>query len=112
MGELNFTIKVDSGSYTRLDKEYKDFINETLNKLDEEETHRWEIYNLIMSELLNSGLYNVFEEVKYRLTDGENPNEVMLDIIDRKEYSSSIIWFLKNRIESYLDEDFLKRFYD
>ena len=57
--------------------------------------------------------YQYFEEIKYRLTDGENPNEVLIDIISRykPENLNHLILFLMNRVEEYAEEDFLKRFY-
>jgi hypothetical protein len=53
-----------------------------------------------------------FDEVKYRLTDGENPNQVILDIINRDLDSvNGLVWLLKRRIEEYIEEDFIRRFY-
>lgn len=111
MEDLDFTIKGGSGTYSKLDKEYNNYINKTLRELDEEKGNRWDIYNLVMNELITLGLHKVFEEVKYRLTDGEEPNHIMLDVINREGNFSEISWFLKNRIEEYIEEDFYNRFY-
>jgi hypothetical protein len=46
------------------------------------------------------------------MTDGENTNQIMLDIINR--YSDSVdglVWFLKRRVEEYLEEDFYKNLF-
>ena len=111
MEDLDFTIRDGSGTYSKLDKEYNNYINKTLRELDEDKGNRWDIYNLIMNELITLGLHTVFEEVKYRLTDGEEPNHIMLDVITREGKLSELSWFLKNRIEEYIEEDFYNRFY-
>lgn len=111
MDDLEFTIKGGSGTYSILDKEYSKYINKILRDLNDEEGSRWDIYNLFMNELIKVGLVTIFEEVKYRLTDGEDPNLVMLEVIEREGYVSELAWFLKNRIECYIEEDFFKQFY-
>jgi hypothetical protein len=79
---------------------------------DEEVEARWETYNLIIKEffLVDDGKY--FQEIKYRLTDREDPNIVLLDIISRYCVSelSYLTWMLKKRIEEYVEEDFIRRF--
>lgn len=111
MEDLEFTIRDGYGTYSKLDKEYNNYINKTLRELDEEKGNRWDIYNLFMNELITLGLRTVFEEVKYRLTDGEDPNHIMLDVINREGNLSELSWFIKGRVEEYIDEDFFKRFY-
>ena len=52
------------------------------------------------------------KEIKYRITDNEDPNFILLEIIQREgENTEGIIWFLKKRIEEYIDEDFFNRFF-
>jgi hypothetical protein len=95
-----------------LDKVYNKHINMVINTLDEEDECRWEIYGIIIQELLNNQREDIFKEIKYRLTDGENPNEVFLSIIERDlDGFDGTLWFLKKRIEEYLEEDSYKRFY-
>lgn len=105
MKESNFTIKHGPGDFSNLDKEYNSYIKNSTRGLDDEKVNRWDIYDLIMKDLLKLGLNVVFEEVKYRLTDGENPNLVMMEIINRDYYESELAWFLKNRLELYIKED-------
>ena len=51
-------------------------------------------------------------EIKYRITDGEDPNIILLEIINREsETEDGLIWFLKRRVEEYIDEDFFNRFF-
>lgn len=109
----NFFIKAGQGKNSTLDKAYYRHINNLIETLDEEKEGRWETYNMIIQELINEGKSYYFNEIKYRLTDGEDPNTVMLDIIERDgETVSGLIWFLKKRIEEYLEDDYLRRFYE
>lgn len=110
---LDFIVKKSAGKKTLLDKAYTHLINNILVTMDEDQEERWGVYNLIIKELLiiDDGKY--FEEIKYRLTDNENPNGVFLDIISRyaSDELTSLMYFLGKRINEYLEEDFLKRFY-
>lgn len=113
MKDFNFTIKSGSGKYSNLDREYDKFVKKIIADIDNEtKIFRWEIYNLIMDELLKDGMINLFEEIKYRLTDGEDPNDVMLDILKSVSNSNGFLWLMKKRIEEYKEEDFYNRFYD
>ena len=111
MREFDFVIKSGSGKYTNLDKEYKQYVNNIMRNSDEDIKSRWETYNLIIEELIKEGRIDLFQEVKYRLTDNEDPNSIMLDIIDKTENQNSFIYFFKKRILGYKDEDFIKRFF-
>jgi hypothetical protein len=111
MEAKNLLLKSGGNCRTFLDKAYNKHILNLINTLDEEEESRWETYNLIVSELIKNTNKDFMKEIKYRLTDGENPNEVILDIIDREsENVGGLVWFLRKRIEEYIDEDFFKRF--
>ena len=108
----NFIVKASQRKSTNLDKAYNKLIIGILQTLDEEKEERWETYNSIVEELLRQGKGKYFEEIKYRLTDNEDPNQVMLDIIDRDEESvDGYLWFLRKKICEYVEEDFIKRFH-
>jgi hypothetical protein len=108
----DFLLKSNHGKKTILDREYVKHINKILTNIDEDEEARWETYNIVIQELINQGKGDYFQEIKYRLTDGENPNEVILDIIGRViDEVDGLIWFLKRRIEEYLEDDYIKKFY-
>ena len=97
---------------TTLDRAYKKHIVNTQITFDEEEEERWETYNLIVNSLIKNDNYNYVAEMKYRVTDGENLNEVLLNFIERNVLEiDGLVWLLKRRIEEYLEDDFLKRFY-
>jgi hypothetical protein len=108
----NFLLSNAQRTKTILDIAYKNHINVILESLDEEAKYRWEIYDIIICELIKQGNFDYFEELKYRLTDGEDPNEIILDFINREgEDVNGLIWSLKNRIEEYIEEDMFKRFF-
>ena len=105
-----FIFKANQGKNSTLDKAYNRHINNLINTLDEEKQARWETYNLIIQELINDGKSYYFSEIKYRLTDGEDPNKVMIDMIDRNKNNSGLLWFIRKRLLEYIDEDFYNRF--
>lgn len=106
MVNINFTIKAGIGKYSGLDKEYKKSLNKTMTNISEDKLHRWETYNLIMDELIKNGMVNLFEEFKYRFTDGENPNDIILNILSRVENTDGFLWLMKKRIKEFKNEDF------
>ncbi|MCB0510791.1 MAG: hypothetical protein KDC82_08500 [Bacteroidetes bacterium] len=95
-----------------LDKMYGRLIKEKLRTISEEDEERWYIYDTILYELKREHNYQSYDEIKYRLTDGENPNEVFYDIILRGDYSSSLIWLFKKKIEEFIEDDKYNRFLD
>lgn len=108
----NFLVGGNHGRKSRLDKLYYEHVSNLLQDIDEYEEIKWDTYGLIIESFINQGFNNVFKEVKYRMTDGENINKIILDLIDR--YSDSVdgvVWHLKKRVENYLEEDYYKEFF-
>lgn len=104
-------LRANQGKKSALDKAYNKHVKEVLDTVDEEIQERWETYQVIFEELVKEGKEAYFDEIKYRLTDGEDPNQVILDIIDRDmDNMNGLIWFLKRRIEEYIQDDNLRRF--
>ena len=110
MKDFNITIKAGTGKFNNLDKEYNNLVTLTMSDTDVDKKLRWEIYSIIMDELLNIDRIDCFEEAKYRLTDNEDPNLVMIDMIDRNKNSSGLLWFIRKRLQEFIDEDFYNRF--
>ena len=108
----NFKIKHKNGKYNSLDKAYNSLIIKALHNGNSEHAERWEAYNVIITELLKFGKEKYFEEIKYRFTDGEDSNLVILDILNREDEWPPLIWLLKKRVEGYAEEDQFKRFYE
>lgn len=112
MGTNILLLTTGHGKKSTLDKAYNQHLTNILNTLDEELQTRWETYSFIVEKLLEDGKSNYLKEIKYRLTDGENPNEIILDILEREaDNMDGLTWMLKRRIEEFLEEDFFKRFY-
>tara|TARA_R110000851_G_scaffold142800_2_gene281536 strand:+ start:3279 stop:3617 length:339 start_codon:yes stop_codon:yes gene_type:complete len=112
MEYFDFTITDGVGKYTSLDKEYNTFLRRTMENIDEDNLNRWEVYNVIIDELIKIGHNNIFQEIKYRVTDGEDVNIVILDAITNDiTNSSSLLWFMEKRIKGYIDGDFYNQFY-
>lgn len=110
---IDFIVKKGTGKNTPLDKAYTHLLNNVLITMDDEQEERWGIYNLMIKEMfqIDDGIY--FQEIKYRLTDGEDPNEVFLDVVARygTDEITSMLYFLNKRVKEYEEEDFYKRFY-
>jgi hypothetical protein len=112
MGFSNFLTSNKHKGFTKLDKIYYNHIGGLLKDFDEQEELRWDTYYLIIDNLTRQGYKSVLSELKYRITDGDNPNEVILDIIHRySENIDGVVWLLKKRVEEYLEEDFYKKFF-
>ena len=108
----NTNLNTGTGSNNNiLDKMYDRLVRGNLNYVNEEDEIRMETYNLILCELKREGDYKTYDEIKYRITDGEPPNNVFYDIILRGDYSSGLIWLFKRRLEDFIDEDSYSRFY-
>jgi hypothetical protein len=109
----NANSNMESGSKKDgiLDKMYDRLIREKLKTISEDDDDdRWYVYDTILFELKREHNYQTYDEIKYRLTDGENPNDVFYDIILRGDYSSSLIWLFKKKIEEFIEDDYYKRF--
>lgn len=112
MDNSKITIKVGSGTYNSLDKMYNKFINTSLSDTDDETLERWYTYETIMKELISLGKINLFEETKYRLTGGEDPNDIILDIINSNNEIKTTLWSYSRKLNEYKNDDLLKRFYE
>jgi DNA-directed RNA polymerase subunit N (RpoN/RPB10) len=85
---------------------YQRFLNKELSRLDDDKKiERWEIYNMISNELVAHGYTTEWDEFKYRITDKENPNDVIIDILDGIE-RTSLLHTLYGMVEVFKDEDF------
>lgn len=111
MKNTNPNTNTGPNKYKVLDKMFDRLIRETLKNINEEHEERLETYDLILYELKRECNYETYNEIKYRVTDGENTTEVFYDIIIRGDYSSSLIWLFKGRLETYLDDDYYENFY-
>ena len=112
MKSFNHPIKGGFGRCLNLDKEYNRYLEKTLKKIqDDDMLHRWETYNLIMEELIELNKLDLFDEVRYRITDDEDPNKVMIDVLNKTGVLSGFLWLIKKRIKDFINEDFENLFY-
>ena len=102
MRNTNFNSKKSGKNYPVQTKTYNQLIINKLIISDEYDEERWETYDIILYELQNESNYQICNEIRYRLMDGEPTNEVFYDIISRGDYSSGLIWLMKQRIEEYM----------
>jgi len=112
MKSFNHPIKGGFGRCLNLDKEYNRYLEKTLKKIkDDDILYRWDIYNLIMEELIELDKLDLFDEVRYRITDNEDPNKVMIDVLNKTGVLSGFLWLIKKRIKDFINEDFENLFY-
>ena len=71
-----------------LDNEFRMFVFERTYKAPVEEKQRWKIYNTILQELRWLGDEQSVDEIKYRITDGEDPDKVIKETIEYPKYFS------------------------
>lgn len=94
---------------TYLDITYYNYIENIINTTNIDET-RLEIYDLIIEDLMIQNRGELVAEFKYRFTDGEDPNEIILSLLERDDTLDGLIWCLKKRLEEFIEEDLYKRF--
>ena len=112
MGTNIFLLNPSHSKKSKLDEAYNNHLINILKSIDEEGEDRWETYSIIIEQLVKQGKGHYLKEIKYRLSDGENPNEVILSIIEREsEDIDSLTWFFKRRVEEYLEDDYFRKFY-
>lgn len=109
MVQNNYTIRTSPGKYTSLDKAYRKLIINEINKSDNN-FKRWEVYNLIINEIISENNPEIFDNIKFRVTGGENINEVLLDILTYDISQSLIVRDLTEKIRDYINIDWLNNF--
>jgi hypothetical protein len=95
----------NSKKISKLDKEFIRKIQTLKDLLPEAEFNdRFDTYELISVQMMELSCEHLFDEIKYRVTDGENINDVLIEILtklDDREHP----WFLKKELISYSEED-------
>ena len=71
-----------------LDNEFRMFVFEKTYKAPEDEKKRWKVYDTILQELRWLGDEQSVDEIKYRITDGEDPDKVIKETIEHPKYFS------------------------
>lgn len=91
------------GKFTLLDKEYKeDFDKRTEKAINNVEHEKCELQDMIMKQLMNENEITLIYETKYRVTNGEDPMSVLLEIFKRREDLRSLMWMQERRVEEHV----------
>ena len=112
MDTLEFFIKNGHGKFTSLDKEYQRILLDVVTSDNDKNKERWEVYNMIMGELLHLGAIRAFDEVKYRITDRENPNNIFADIIKKFKSKSVLLGGMERIVNEFIHEDKFGVYYE
>jgi len=71
-----------------LDNEFRMFVFERTYNATYDEKRKWKLYNTILEELRWLGDNETVDEIKYRITDGEEPEKVIKETIEYPKYFS------------------------
>lgn len=71
-----------------LDNEFRMFVFEKTYRAPSEEKQRWKLYDTILQELRWLGDEEGVDEIKYRITDGEDPDRVIKETIGYPKFFS------------------------
>jgi len=89
---------------------HKAFRDSSINKLYTDiEIERLITYNEILGEFIDLGYYDLYDEFEIRICNGECPNELLGELIDREEYRPTL-GYLSSQIEYFIDKDYIKYF--
>ena len=81
-----------------LDNEYRIYVFNKTFKAPVEEKRKWSLYNHIIEELNKLGDYNHVQEIKYRITDGEEPVLVLREKVSTIHTFSFNLQYLIERL--------------
>lgn len=81
-----------------LDNEYRNYVFNKTYKAPIEEKRRWSLYNHIIEELMVLGDYNHVKEIKYRITDGEEPTIVLREKVSTIHTFSFNLQYLMKKL--------------
>ncbi len=89
----------NKGIYQReLDFTYKSHILQTTSKSNMDVRRRWVTYEKILDEMALIGEYKKIDEIKYRITDGENDKKVFTEVLDKIKEKGVRLNLLTNSI--------------
>ena len=81
-----------------LENEYRIYVFNKTYKAPIEEKRRWSLYNHIIEELMVLGDYNHVKEIKYRITDGEEPTIVLREKVSTIHTFSFNLQYLMKKL--------------
>jgi len=77
---------------------YKSHILKKTNKSNMDVRRRWVTYEKILDEMALLGEFKKIDEIKYRITDGENDKKVFTEVLDKIKEKGVRLNLLTNSI--------------
>lgn len=94
------------GKFSLLDKEHmKQFEQKKLDANNVEKAEVCELEYMLIKHLLKENEITLTNEIKYRLTNGEDTVSVLLDAIKKKDYLRDTLWMIESKLEEYVHTD-------
>lgn len=87
-----------------IDRKYRNYFNNLMVDSDRVDT-----YAELISECVDELGVIIFDEFKYRLTDGEDVNNLFLEVLSRLP-NSGYLNKLKGEVEYFSDKDWLNKY--
>ena len=81
-----------------LDNEYRIYVFNKTFKASMDEKRKWDLYHNIIEELTHMGDYNNVNEIKYRITDGEEPTIVLTEKVSKLHTFSFNLQYLMKKL--------------
>ncbi len=81
-----------------LDNEYRIYVFNKTFKAPMDEKRKWDLYCNIIEELMVLGDYNNVNEIKYRITDGEEPTIVLREKVSTIHTFSFNLQYLMKKL--------------
>jgi len=86
------------------------FKSSSINKLYSDiEIDRLITYNEVLGEFIDLGYTDLYDEFENRICKGDCPNQILVDLITREGYQSTL-GYLLGHIEYFIDRDYMKLF--
>jgi len=98
-GMKRIDVSNNKSEYQReLDFTYKAHILQTTHKSNMDVRRKWVTYEKILDEMVLIGEYKKVDEIKYRITDGENDKKVFTEVLDKIKEKGVRLNLLTNSI--------------
>ena len=81
-----------------LDNEFRIYVFNKTYKAPIEEKRKWDLYHNIIEELSHIGDFNHVKEIKYRITDGEEPTIVLREKVSTIHTFSFNLQYLMKKL--------------
>jgi hypothetical protein len=90
---------------SNLEQQFLNLLDYKIQSQDEWESVKWTVLKGIYLELHKLGEHKLIEELQYRITDGESPFKVFMEISDKSKPSPELQRLRKQLVQDFNDED-------